>query len=111
MVRYQLILDSNVIAESETDFVYDSVARGWRHNNVLYLESEITKEKTVAYKEQEVREKRNSLLTESDWTQIPDSPEDDDAKITWATYRQALRDITAHENFPDLAPEDWPTKP
>jgi hypothetical protein len=27
------------------------------------------------------------------------------------TYRQALRDITAHENFPDLETEDWPTAP
>jgi hypothetical protein len=28
-----------------------------------------------------------------------------------ATYRQALRDITAHEDFPDLEKDDWPTAP
>jgi hypothetical protein len=28
-----------------------------------------------------------------------------------ATYRQALRDITAHADFPDLETGDWPTKP
>ena len=27
------------------------------------------------------------------------------------TYRQALRDITAHENWPNLEDADWPTAP
>ena len=27
------------------------------------------------------------------------------------TYRQALRDITTHENWPNLEDSDWPTKP
>ena len=27
------------------------------------------------------------------------------------TYRQALRDITAHADFPNLDDDDWPTKP
>lgn len=26
-------------------------------------------------------------------------------------YRQALRDITDHANFPNLSDSDWPTKP
>jgi len=26
-------------------------------------------------------------------------------------YRQALRDITTHANWPDLGEADWPTKP
>jgi predicted DNA-binding transcriptional regulator YafY len=57
---------------------------------------------------EEVRNKRNALLTESDWTQVADAPVD--AK-TWATYRQALRDITTHANFPNLEDTDWPVKP
>jgi hypothetical protein len=28
-----------------------------------------------------------------------------------AIYRQALRDITSHSNWPHLSDEDWPTKP
>lgn len=28
-----------------------------------------------------------------------------------ATYRQALRDITSHANWPNLNDDDWPTKP
>jgi len=27
------------------------------------------------------------------------------------TYRQALRDITTHSNWPNLEEGDWPTKP
>jgi len=45
----------------------------------------------------EVRTKRNQLLKDSDWTQIPDCTVD---KTVWATYRQELRDITAQEGFP-----------
>ena len=39
-----------------------------------------------------LRFKRNNLLTESDWTVLPDSPIAD--KTAWQTYRQELRDIT-----------------
>jgi hypothetical protein len=44
-----------------------------------------------------VRAKRNQLLTDSDWTQLSDSPVD---KTAWATYRQQLRDLPAQNGFP-----------
>lgn len=50
-----------------------------------------------------VRDKRNKLLAECDWTQLADSPTD---KASWATYRQALRDISAQPGFPWAV--DWP---
>lgn len=54
----------------------------------------------------EARNKRNALLTESDWTQVADAPVD---QAAWATYRQALRDITAQAGFPtDVV---WPIEP
>lgn len=54
----------------------------------------------------QARTKRNALLAASDWTQVADAPVDQPA---WATYRQALRDITAQEGFPtDI---DWPVQP
>jgi len=34
---------------------------------------------------------RNQMLKDADWTQVADAPVD---KTKWATYRQALRDIT-----------------
>lgn len=46
---------------------------------------------------QAVREERNRLLTECDWTQLPDAPVDSAA---WAVYRQALRDVSKQEGFP-----------
>jgi hypothetical protein len=57
------------------------------------------------------RNTRNQLLTESDWTQMPDSALTDEAKALWVTYRTALRDLTANENWPNLEADDWPTKP
>ena len=41
-----------------------------------------------------IRNKRNELLKESDWTQAIDSPLLDIEKAEWATYRQELRDLT-----------------
>ena len=54
------------------------------------------------------RTKRDELLSDTDWTQVADAPVD---ATTWATYRQALRDITSHANWPNLVDADWPTKP
>lgn len=51
--------------------------------------------------------RRNQLLRASDWTQLPDVPLP--TKAAWATYRQALRDITDQPAFP-LAVE-WPAQP
>jgi hypothetical protein len=53
-----------------------------------------------------VRQQRDALLAKSDWTQLPDVPLA--TKDAWATYRQALRDITLQ---PDPFNIDWPTVP
>jgi len=53
-----------------------------------------------------VRDDRTKRLSDSDWTQIADSTAD---KLTWATYRQALRDITAQSGFPWTI--TWPDAP
>ena len=53
-----------------------------------------------------VRRTRNDKLKDCDWTQIADSTAD---KAAWATYRQALRDITAQAGF--LWTIDWPVAP
>ena len=54
------------------------------------------------------RDIRDGLLAQSDWTQVADAPVD---AAAWAIYRQALRDITDHANWPNLNDADWPTKP
>lgn len=53
-----------------------------------------------------VRAKRNQLLAQSDWTQLPDVPIA--AKEAWAVYRQALRDVTLQ---PDPFNITWPVPP
>lgn len=55
----------------------------------------------------EIRDHRNILLFESDWTQLPDVPQN--TKEIWAIYRQALRDVTEQAGFP--ANVVWPEKP
>jgi len=54
-----------------------------------------------------VREKRDNLLAETDYLALSDNT----LTTEMATYRQALRDITSHANFPYLEKADWPTKP
>ena len=56
-----------------------------------------------------VREQRDLLLQQSDWTQSNDSPLSAEQKQEWATYRQALRDLPS--NTTDFANPVWPTKP
>ena len=53
------------------------------------------------------RTKRDGLLADTDYFALTDVTMD--AAMT--TYRQALRDITDHADWPNLADDDWPTKP
>ena len=53
------------------------------------------------------RTKRDGLLAETDWTGMSDVT----MTSAMTTYRQALRDITDHANWPNLEDADWPTKP
>ncbi|MAT23096.1 MAG: hypothetical protein CML86_06305 [Rhodobiaceae bacterium] len=64
---------------------------------------------------EKAREERNRRLTETDWMANSDVTMTD----AWKTYRQALRDITKHSNWPNLkvpdiggaGDNDWPVKP
>jgi hypothetical protein len=54
----------------------------------------------------QARDKRDLLLSQSDWTQVADAPVD---KTAWATYRQELRNISAQPGFPWAVV--WPIQP
>lgn len=56
---------------------------------------------------EENRAKRDGLLSDTDWWGASDNT------MTQAQtdYRQALRDITTHSNWPNLSDDDWPVKP
>lgn len=53
-----------------------------------------------------IRTQRGEKLKDSDWTQVADAPVD---QAAWATYRQALRDISAQPGFPWTV--TWPEMP
>jgi hypothetical protein len=71
------------------------------NDNILAL-----RDKTIVITWNNVRDKRNYLLTKSDYTQIPDFPSD---KTAWVTYRQALRDLP--QTYTNAADVIWPIAP
>jgi hypothetical protein len=53
-----------------------------------------------------IRQTRNELLVECDWTQLADVSAE--TKSIWSEYRQSLRDITSQTNPFSIT---WPVKP
>ena len=65
-----------------------------------------------------LREERNRLIAETDWTQLKDIDLDIIRERNWKNYRQALRDLPAKSNPKlnsigelDMSSVTWPTKP
>ncbi len=65
-----------------------------------------------------LREERNKLIAETDWTQLKDIELDSIRERDWKNYRQALRDLpsisrpTLDENGNlDMSSVTWPDKP
>lgn len=65
-----------------------------------------------------LRAKRNELISQSDWTQLPDviTLQTEELRNGWLTYRTSLRDLPTYydEHFPDMtnfADISWPTPP
>jgi hypothetical protein len=56
-----------------------------------------------------VRETRNKMLTDSDWTMLLDTNISEMEQAMWKNYRQGLRDIP--QVFKDYNSVVWPTKP
>ena len=63
------------------------------------------------------RQIRNAKLARCDWTQANDSPLSNEKKKEWATYRQALRDLTKTvtpkflPDSPKIDETDFPKEP
>jgi hypothetical protein len=99
----------NTIEVESLDFLPNLVEAtegsiGWTYANGVFAApaNEITEEEKAA----SARNRRDSLLAQSDWTQVLDAPVD---QAAWATYRQALRDIPDQSGFPNEI--TWPTEP
>lgn len=108
--QYQTVVRNGVTQDAKGNWV-----TAWLVQDMFADDADGTKaEKEAAYQASldavaaaSVRAKRNSLLAETDYLALTDNTLDD---ITMA-YRQALRDITNHVNFPYLTDADWPVKP
>ena len=78
------------------------------NGNLVSLRGKLWAENPEPMKEV-IRRKRNNLLANSDWTQLSDSPLDEDTRSAWATYRQNLRDLT--DNIDENGEVDYPVAP
>jgi len=58
---------------------------------------------------QDIRSDRRRLLEASDWTQVTDVQMTTEKRQAWKDYRQALRDITDQDGFPENV--IWPNQP
>ena len=101
-------LDSNVyyvIQSGETFVAYDT------NDSVVEFDNSAVNTKAAELQTakdlENLREERNAKLAETDWTQSRDVTLSNDS--AWATYRQALRDIT--DSATSLDDVTWPTKP
>ena len=83
-----------------TDTTVDGVTTTAAENEAAY------KAMKDAEQAKSVRASRGEKLKDTDWTQVADAPVD---QAAWATYRQALRDVTAQDGFPWTV--EWPTQP
>jgi hypothetical protein len=57
----------------------------------------------------EIRAKRNSLLSETDWLVIRSVEEGQPLSAEWVAYRSALRNVPEQSGFPQDV--NWPTVP
>lgn len=66
----------------------------------------------INIKLEQLRNKRNQLLNECDWTDLPNAVLTDEKKSEWQTYRQQLRDATnGLDTVEDVKAYEFPTKP
>jgi hypothetical protein len=113
--QYQTSVRDGVVQDANGNWVENYVARDMFADTTdedgvttTKAEHEAAYQATLDAKVAESnRTKRDGLLSETDWTALSDVTMS--AEMT--TYRQALRDITTHTNFPNLEDADWPTKP
>jgi len=66
----------------------------------------------IEFNKYEVWKVRFNLLQNSDWTQLPDVQMTAEKRAEWATYRQALRDLSKTIGEKEVYTlEDFPTPP
>jgi len=109
--QYQTVQRNGVVQDANDNWV-----EAWQVVDMFSDDAELgTKtEQEAAYQAtldarvaEQNRTTRDSKLAETDFYALSDVTMS--AEMT--TYRQALRDLPSHSNWPNLNEEDWPTKP
>lgn len=122
-MRLVLIDDAIIAIHPDAQFTtVNEVITEWHSPNITQPTQQELDAKLIELKAAEparqVREIRDRLLVESDWTQNRDVVLLNDT--TWQQYRQDLRDLPASASFTpsldsngrlDMSSVTWPTKP
>jgi hypothetical protein len=109
----QIAVQSGVKQDAKGNWVYDWDVRNkfsdyTKEDGTVVTKAEQEAEylaKKTADKAAAIRAERDKKLAETDWMGMSDVTMSE----AWATYRQALRDVTSQETFPESV--TWPTKP
>ena len=111
---YQYSARDGVVQDSDGNWVENYVARDMFADTTNDGVTTTKAEHEAAYqalldadKEEANRTTRDTKLAETDFYALSDVT----MSTEMTTYRQALRDITSHANWPNLEEADWPTKP
>ena len=111
---YQTSVRDGVEQDSKGNWVEKYVAKDMFADTTVDGKTVTKAEHEKAYQEaldevtgENNRSTRNSKLAETDFYALSDVTMPDNVK----TYRQALRDLPTHKNWPNLEDADWPSKP
>jgi len=111
---YKVVVRNGVEQDANNNWVYAWVERDMFADTTEDGVTTTKAEHEAAYQAKldaeagaSVRTQRDAKLAETDWTGLSDVT----MSAEMATYRQALRDITDHANFPNLDADDWPVEP
>ena len=95
MPRFKMVNGERIQFTAEEETARDAEEQAWADG-------------APARRMADLRRQRDQLLAETDWMGNSDVTMSD----AWATYRQALRDITSQTPSDDLLSNiTWPTKP
>ena len=96
--RFQSASQSGAEQDSLGNWVYTWTITDWSEEAIA---------SATATQWDSIRTTRNQKLSACDWTQLPDAPVD---QAAWATYRQALRDVTTQTDPFNITWAQEPTK-
>lgn len=108
ITKYPDVVYTVVDIPGDQPWDFSTTAYVVRDGKLVY--SEIFKMSQLKYYSNRVRGERDARLSESDWTQLPDTfIGDEQMKAECAEYRRLVRNVTEQAGFPFEV--EWPTRP